>query len=84
METLKLISVRLDRDTLRAIDKVAKDNGIMKRSWVINQLLRICVKCTTSGDLWRMVSTFDPEKKGYTLTFRVDPDKIYNPYKTDY
>lgn len=84
METLKLISVRLDRDTLRAIDEQAKRLRYMKRSWVINRLLKLCVTCTTDGDLWRMINTYDAEKKGYRLSFRVDPDFVQNPHKTDY
>ena len=84
METLKLISVRLERNTLEAIDKLAQRQGIYKRSWIINNLLANCVNCATPGDFWRIASTFEAERKGYTLTFRVDPDKINNPHKTDY
>lgn len=84
METLKLISVRLDRNTLEAVDKLARQLGIMKRSWIINNLLNICVNCTTPGDLWRMASTFEAHKKAYKLTFKLDPDSIHNPHKTDY
>lgn len=84
METLKLISVRLERNTLDAIDKLARQNGIMKRSWIINSLLNICVNCTSPGDLWKMASIYDAKEKGYKLTFRIDPDSIHNPHKTDY
>lgn len=84
METLKLISVRLERNTLDAIDKLARQKGIMKRSWIINNLLNNCVNCTTPGDFWRMGTTFQAHKKGYKLTFKIDPDSIHNPHKTDY
>lgn len=84
MENLKLISVRLERNTLDAIDKLARQQGYLKRSWIINSLLNICVNCTSHIELLRMVSTYDAKKKGYKLTFRLDPDSIHNPHKTDY
>lgn len=84
MENLKLISVRLDRDTLDAIDRLARQQHFLKRSWIINRLLNICVNCTSQLELLRMVSTYDAKEKGYKLTFRLDPDSIRNPHKTDY
>lgn len=80
METLKLISLRIDRDTLATIDKIARDSGIMKRSWVINNLLKACVDCSTPGILHKMATEFDPLSKGYSLEFRVSEDKIHHPH----
>lgn len=84
MENLKLISVRLERNTLDAIDEFAKQQRHFTRSWVINNLLANCVNCATSNDFWRMATTYQAEKKGYKLTFRVDPESVHNPHKTDY
>lgn len=84
MENLKLISVRLERNTLDAIDKLAQQKLYTKRSWIINSLLNVCVNCTSPADLWKMASIYDAKRKGYKLTFRIDPDSIHNPHKTDY
>ena len=81
METLKLISLRIDRDTLATIDKIAKDSGIMKRSWVINNMLKACVDCSTPGVLHKLATEFDPLAKGYEVDFKVSQDRLLNPHK---
>lgn len=81
MEKLKLISIRLDRDTLATIDKLAVNSGITKRSWVINNLLRCCVDCSNPGVLHKMATEFDPLAKGYEVDFKVSQDRLLNPHK---
>ena len=77
MKNLKLISLRIDCDTLAAIDKITRESGIKKRSWVINNLLRACVDCSTPQTLHRLATEFDPLGKGYSLEYRIDQDKFY-------
>lgn len=77
MKNLKLISLRIDCDTLAAIEKVTMKSGIKKRSWVINNMLRACVKCSTPQVLHKLATEFDPYDKGYSLEYRIDQDKFY-------
>lgn len=71
MKNLKLISLRIESDTLDAIDKIARESGIKKRSWVINNLLKACVECSTPQTLHRMATEFDPLDKGYTIKYGI-------------
>lgn len=69
--------MRIDCDTLAAIDKITRESGIKKRSWVINNLLKACVDCSTPQTLHRLATEFDPFDKGYSLEYRIDQDKFY-------
>lgn len=77
MKNLKLISLRIDSDTLDAIDKITKESGIKKRSWVINNLLRACVGCSSPQTLHRMATEFDPLGKGYTIKYGISRSNHY-------
>lgn len=78
MSELKLISVRIDKDVLRKVDGLAAQSGIMKRSWIINNLLAACVTCADSGTLFKLASTFEPKKRGFKLSYRIDPTELEN------
>lgn len=71
MKNLKLISLRIESDTLDAIDKITRESGIKKRSWVINNLLKACVQCSSPQTLHRMATEFDPLDKGYTIKYGI-------------
>lgn len=77
MKNLKLISLRIDSDILDAIDKITKESGIKKRSWVINNLLRACVGCSSPQTLHRMATEFDPLDKGYTIKYGISRSNHY-------
>lgn len=77
MKNLKLISLRIDSDTLDAIDKITKESGIKKRSWVINNLLKACVGCSSPQTLHRMATEFDPLDKGYTIKYGISRSNHY-------
>lgn len=78
MKNLKLISLRIDCDTLDAIDKITKESGIKKRSWVINNLLKACVDCSTPQTLHRLATEFDPLDKGYTIKYGISKSRLLN------
>lgn len=69
MEKLKLISLRVDTATLAKIDDLAKSRDYYTRSSIINQVLNNVINCATPGTLWRIISTYQPEKQGYTVDF---------------
>lgn len=79
MKNLKLISLRIDCDTLAAIDKITRESGIKKRSWVINNLLKACVDCSTPQTLHRLATEFDPLDKGYTIKYGISKSRLLNP-----
>lgn len=79
MKNLKLISLRIDCDTLAAIDKITRQSGIKKRSWVINNLLKACVDCSTPQTLHRLATEFDPLDKGYTIKYGISKSRLLNP-----
>lgn len=82
METLKLISVRLDRDVLKLINQEAQRQGIYKRSLIINQLLKACMTCAEPRTLWTMITARHPQEDGYVLDFKIKADKLRetNPF----
>lgn len=77
MENLKLVSVRLIPENLREIDKLVKSHDYWTRSLVINNLLNACLKCCNPGTLFKMVSTYYPDDKGYTIDFKIDREKLH-------
>lgn len=80
MKSLKLISLRIDCDTLAAIDKITRESGIKKRSWVINNLLRACVDCSSPQTLHRLATEFNPLDKGYSIKYGISKSRIDNPH----
>ena len=80
MKNLKLISLRIDCDTLAAIDKITRESGIKKRSWVINNLLKACVDCSTPQTLHRLATEFDPLDKGYTIKYGISKSRLLDPH----
>lgn len=69
MSRTKLISLRIDEETLVKIDELAKDHGYVNRSWVINHLLKAVLQCTMGGQLWKLVHCYDPFSEGITIHF---------------
>lgn len=55
MENLKLISVRLDADTLKKIDHIASEHSYLNRSRVINSILQCALACSDDDTLWQMI-----------------------------
>lgn len=67
MSRTKLISLRIDEQTLVNIDEIAKDQKYVNRSFVINHLLKAVLKCTMGGQLWKLVHCYDPFSEGITI-----------------
>lgn len=55
MENLKLISVRLDPDTIDKIDQFCKGKRYWKRNTVINAVLTELFSRLSDGDLFKMM-----------------------------
>lgn len=67
MSRTKLISLRIDEQTLVEIDNIAKIRGYTNRSWVINHLLKAVLQCTVNGQVWKLIHSYDPFSDGYTI-----------------
>lgn len=50
----KLVSVRIDSDVLKKIDKLANGSVIPNRSYYINRFLEFCVNHLQSRDIYRI------------------------------
>ena len=67
MSRTKLISLKIDEQTLVKIDEIAKDQKYVNRSFVINHLLKAVLQCTMGGQLWKLVHCYDPFSEGITI-----------------
>lgn len=81
MEAKKLISVRIDQETLDLIDKFLKHRSYYTRSAVMANLLYAVMKCSDDETLWSMVTTSFPYEKGCTVRFEVDKDVMVSRAK---
>lgn len=84
MEKLKLISLRVNPETLRKIDDIAARYDYYNRSSIINNLLDAVLKCSAAGTLWKMISTHHPYEKGYAVKFEPDKDILIERQKPNY
>lgn len=84
MENLKLISVRVDPETLRKIDDLAKRYDYYTRSSIINNLLGAVLKCAAGGTIWRMISEYYLYEKGYVVKCDKDPAVLAERNKPNY
>ena len=69
MGKTKLISVRLDQETLEKIDKVANNYKRGRRSQVINAILKNILECSTEYTLDLFIREYDAFSSGYTVQF---------------
>ena len=56
METRKLISLRIDSETLAKLDEIAHYTRYYKRSSVINAILDAVVDGISKNDIWPLLS----------------------------
>lgn len=67
MEKTKLICVRMPESILGRIDKVAKSERYVNRSWVIIKLLKALFECDVEGGLWKLIHSYDPYSDGLEI-----------------
>lgn len=67
MERNKLISLRLDMENLRAIDKVCEPRPYLNRSRVINCLLSAMLHCSVGDGLFDVLNCYDPVSDGVKI-----------------
>lgn len=70
----KLISIRLEAETLAKIDQLAEKQSYRTRSLIINNVLKAVIDCSSSSSLARIIDTTFPYEKGFSLTFERNAD----------
>lgn len=84
MEKLKLISVRIEPETLRKLDELARKHEYYNRSSILNRLLKAILTCSAGGTIFRMISEFYPYEKGYVCKFEKSKEAIELRHKPNY
>lgn len=71
-KSLKLISVRIDPDTLNEIDDFLKKHEYWTRNAVINQILTTVMNRFIEGDIYDMVRTQHFMKDPITAIYKIN------------
>ena len=72
MANLRLISVRLENETIEALDKMAEKTEYRNRSQIMQNILRNVLTCADPNNLWQIIDTRFAYEKGYTIDFHAD------------
>lgn len=72
MANLRLISVRLENETIEALDRLAEKTEYRNRSQIMQNILRNVLTCADPNSLWQIIDTRFAYEKGYTVDFHAD------------
>lgn len=72
MANLRLISVRLENETIEALDRLAEKAEYRNRSQIMQNILRNVLTCADPNNLWQIIDTRFAYEKGYTVDFHTD------------
>lgn len=72
MKNLKLISFRIEPETLKKIDELAASTSYRTRSGIIQSILRNVLECSDNNTLWKIIDTFLAYDMGYVIQFKID------------
>lgn len=72
----KLVSIRLQADTLAMVDRVAAEQDYRTRSSVIEAVLQNVLQCADPDALFRIVDTKHAYDKGFVVKFDKDREAI--------
>lgn len=76
MEKSHLISVRLEPEVMRRLEKYVGKQRYMTRSFVINRILHAVLSCAEDGTVYNMINTYHPREKGFVTRFEFERGKI--------
>lgn len=74
MVNKKLISLRLEPETLEKIDQLADNASYRSRTSVIQNILDVVLKCSDQGTLWRIIDQWLAYEKGFVIKFERNED----------
>lgn len=72
MANLRLISVRLENETIEVLDRLAEKTEYRNRSQIMQNILRNVLTCADPNNLWQIIDTRFAYEKGYTVDFHAD------------
>lgn len=72
MANLRLISVRLENETIEALDRLAEKTEYRNRSQIMQNILRNVLTCADPNSLWQIIDTRFAYEKGYNVNFHAD------------
>lgn len=72
MANLRLISVRLENETIEALNRLAEKTEYRNRSQIMQNILRNVLTCADPNNLWQIIDTRFAYEKGYTVDFHAD------------
>lgn len=64
----KLISLRMDEETIKFIDDYCSKRKYINRTYVIQHIVDAVIKCSSSDDLWRLMETYHPYSDGIVIS----------------
>lgn len=68
MGKTKLISLRMDEETIRFIDDYCSKRRYINRTYVIQHIVNAFIKCSSPGGLWRLMESYDPYCEGLQIS----------------
>lgn len=71
----KLISLRMDEETVKFIDDYCSKRRYINRTYVIQHIIDAVIKCSSSGDLWKLMESYNPYSDGIVVSV-TKKDKI--------
>lgn len=75
MENLKLISFRIEPESLKKIDELAASTNYRTRSGIIQSILKNVLECSDKNTLWKIIDTFFAYDMGYVIQFKIDAEE---------
>lgn len=69
MGQTKLISCRIDGETIERIDRLVCECRCRNRSVAINTILDVVTKCASIITILDILRTYDPYSSGYVIKF---------------
>lgn len=72
MEKLKLVSMRIESQTLKKVEELAKNHDYCKKTSVMSKLLTRIFECADTETIFKMLTENWAFEKGYKVTFEVD------------
>lgn len=73
MENLKLISVRLEPDTIKKIDRFSNVSRYWKRNTIINTILTEVLSQLSDGDLYKMMAYRYDKRNDLKISVQIVP-----------
>lgn len=75
MGKTKLISLRMEEGIINFIDNYCSQRKYINRTYVIQHIVEGFIKCSSPGDMWRLMESYNPYSDGIVVSV-TKKDKI--------